>query len=196
MSKTKIHFKGKEYKIDEQLLAEATSAIQETLETLADESGTFFGATFSDGAVLSWDEVLLPENGIKYEYHPEGIVDGMIDGVFSDCLALTSISIPDNIIILNFAAFWCCMALESIRLPRNLEYISDEALYICATLPSITIPRSVTYIGRQAFWRCSALNTITFEGTIEEWAAITKGDNWNGQVPATEVICSDGTVAL
>jgi hypothetical protein len=197
MAKTKIYFKGKEYKIEEQLLAEATSAIQERLETIADEADTFFGATFSDGAVLSWDEVLLPENGIKYEYHPEGILDEMIEAyVFADSMALTSASIPDNITEINVGAFWSCVALESIKLPRSLQYISDETFRTCVVLSSITIPSSVTYIGQQAFFKCVALTTITFEGTMEEWAAIQKGNMWNREVPATEVICSDGTVTL
>jgi hypothetical protein len=54
----------------------------------------------------------------------------------------------------------------------------------------------VTYIGARAFYECSSLTSITFEGTVVEWNAISKSDSWNDQVPATEVICSDGTVSL
>ena len=48
----------------------------------------------------------------------------------------------------------------------------------------------------KAFEYCEALTTIKFEGTIEQWNAITKGTNWKYGVPATYVQCSDGIVTL
>ena len=66
----------------------------------------------------------------------------------------------------------------------------------CTNLTSITIPNSITNIGRMAFYNCPALETINYEGTVEQWNAITKDSNWNMMVPATEVICFDGTVSL
>ncbi len=66
----------------------------------------------------------------------------------------------------------------------------------CTALTNITISNSVTSIGNRAFFNCSSLASITFEGTVEQWKAITLGDEWNYNVPATEVICSDDVVAL
>jgi hypothetical protein len=54
----------------------------------------------------------------------------------------------------------------------------------------------VTSIGEWAFRSCLYLTSITFEGTKAQWNAITKDSDWNYKVPATEVICSDGTVSL
>lgn len=61
---------------------------------------------------------------------------------------------------------------------------------------SVTIPNSVTSIGENAFEYCKNLTEINFDGTIAEWNAITKGYNWNRQVSATKVICTDGEVEL
>jgi len=36
------------------------------------------------------------------------------------------------------------------------------------------------------------LETITYNGTIEEWNAIAKKSQWNQDIPATVVHCSDG----
>ena len=63
-------------------------------------------------------------------------------------------------------------------------------------ITSLRIPVSIKVIGSYAFAGCTSLATIKFEGTVEEWNAIKKGNCWNQDVPATEVICSNGTVSL
>jgi hypothetical protein len=60
----------------------------------------------------------------------------------------------------------------------------------------VEIPDSVTSIGYYAFAYCDSLTSITFEGTVEQWKAISKGSNWKYNVPATKVACKDGDVAL
>jgi hypothetical protein len=46
------------------------------------------------------------------------------------------------------------------------------------------------------FYYCTNLTNIIFESAVEEWNAIALGTDWNLYVPATEVVCSDGVVAL
>jgi hypothetical protein len=41
-----------------------------------------------------------------------------------------------------------------------------------------------------------ALTNIVYEGTIAQWNAIEFTPNWNTNVPATSVTCSDGVVPL
>lgn len=71
---------------------------------------------------------------------------------------------------------------------------------IDATMSSVTIPNTVTIIYTAAFKGCTNLTKITYEGTMAEWNAVELRGAWNGYgeyiVPATEVICSDGTVSL
>ena len=74
--------------------------------------------------------------------------------------------------------------------------ICDSAFMRCNDLTSITIPDSVTSIGARAFYGCIQVTSITFNGTVEEWNAIEKGDGWNWLVRATEVVCSNGEVSL
>lgn len=64
-----------------------------------------------------------------------------------------------------------------------------------SSLESITIPNSVTSIGKGAFWQCSELASIKFNGSVAQWNAIKK-DDFNFNVPATKVVCSDGEVKL
>lgn len=92
-------------------------------------------------------------------------------------------------------AFWGCSDLISITIPDSVTSIDYGAFYSCPGLTSITIPNSVTSIGYGAFRSCSGLTNIIFEGTKEQWNAITKGDNWNNGV-ATDctITCLDGTI--
>ncbi|MBQ8395113.1 MAG: leucine-rich repeat protein [Clostridia bacterium] len=111
---------------------------------------------------------------------------------------ITEIVIPDCITRLGNYAFYECSNLKSVIFGENsqLTSIGDYAFQYCNSLKEIVIPDGVTSIGKYAFFECSSLTTITFEGTVEEWDAISKGTDWNNGVPATEVVCSDGTVAL
>ena len=64
---------------------------------------------------------------------------GIADCAFQGC-AVTSVSIPDSVIIMGSSAFaWC------------------------DNLTSIVIPDSVTTIGNDAFYNCYMLNSVTFE---------------------------------
>jgi hypothetical protein len=81
-------------------------------------------------------------------------------------------------------------------LPNTVTLIETNAFEGCAKLSKINIPRSVDEIAHYAFSGCTNLNAITFEGTKSEWGKIKLCYGWNDNVPATEVICSDGVVKL
>ena len=77
-----------------------------------------------------------------------------------------------------------------------VKEISDNGFVGSANLITIEIPNTIGVIGDNAFAYCSNLNTIKFNGTVEEWKQIELGTDWNSFVPATEVICTNGTVSL
>jgi hypothetical protein len=138
---------------------------------------------------------------------------------FSNCTSLTGVMLPKSMTGIDYAAFRECTSLKSINIPSNVTYIGNEAFLRCRSLTSIVIPASVTSIGEwafnsctgltsvvigdsvtsigeRAFFHCTGLVDITFNGTTSEWNAITKGDDWNYNVPATYVQCTNGRVTL
>lgn len=98
---------------------------------------------------------------------------------------LTSIVIPDNVKTVGDMAFWFCDNLESVTLGAGVETIGDNAFGECPELKSITIPASVTYIGMTVF-DGSGVTDIYYEGTQEQWEAITI-DSWNDVLQAATI---------
>lgn len=74
--------------------------------------------------------------------------------------------------------------------------IGNYAFYGCISLTSVIIPDSVTSIGKSAFYNCTALATLQYDGTTEQWSRISVSSNWNYNIPATQIQCSDGFVML
>ena len=118
------------------------------------------------------------------------------NSAFYNCTGLTNITIPDSVTSIGGEAFRSCVNLTSVTIGNSVTSIGDYAFYNCSGLTSITIPDSVTSIGGVAFYNCTGLTSITFNGTKAQWNAISKDSYWKVSVPATEVICSDGTVSL
>ena len=86
--------------------------------------------------------------------------------------------------------------ITEVLIPDGVASIDLGAFKGCSSITTIHIPASVASIGGYAFNNCTSLTSINFKGTKEQWNAISKGDNWNSNVPAIVVHCSDGDVDL
>ena len=102
----------------------------------------------------------------------------------------------DELTSIGGFAFQNCISLTDITIPSSVTNIGPTAFYSCIWLTNIEIPSSVTSIGEAAFFYCIRLESMSFSGTVEQWNAITKGNNWNLQLSATYVQCTDGQVQL
>lgn len=107
-----------------------------------------------------------------------------------------TLTILKGITTIGTDAFSYCASLTGVTIQNGVTTIGGYSFSHCTKLAYISIPASVTAIDMSAFYNCSSLNSICFEGSVEQWNAIAKGNNWNYKVPATEVVCTDGSVTL
>lgn len=115
---------------------------------------------------------------------------------FDGCEKLTTVQFMEGINTIYSGAFQSCENLNELVLPNTLKEIGDGAFCACDNLANVVIGDELTRIGASAFSGNTKLTSITFNGTVEEWNVISKGNNWNSDVPATKVVCSDGEVNL
>lgn len=138
---------------------------------------------------------------------------------FSGCTGLTSVTIPESVTSIGYKAFSGCTGLEEVSFAETMKNLGKKTFYGCKSLKSFTIPDKAKNIGEALFWDCSNLSSMTigkgvssidkdaffgcfglknivYNGTTEEWNAINKSTDWNTDIPAKEVVCSDGSVSL
>ena len=86
---------------------------------------------------------------------------------FQYCYNLTSITIPNSVILIKGATFFNCTSLTSITIPEGVKSIGNYAFDNCYNLTSITISNSVKNIGKEAFTLCTKLASITLPDSLE-----------------------------
>lgn len=70
-------------------------------------------------------------------------------------------------------------------------------MFFWGAFTEIETPASVTEIERYAFSNCTQLTKIVFKGTMLQWNAISKGEDWASDVPSTCVVqCTDGSLKV
>ena len=142
------------------------------------------------------------------------------NNAFSGCRVLTAIYLPAGVTSIGDSAFNNCGSLNTITVARgNTVYSSEgnnlieiathtlvrgsnnsvipstvtkiaQAAFRRATLTTLTIPVSVTSISNYII-QDSAITSITYEGTAEQWEAVTKARYWNMGKTDIEFTCSD-----
>ena len=115
-------------------------------------------------------------------------------GAFEICNRLTQIYMPDSIEVIGNYAFSGCSSLHNVKLPRNLKKLGVQAFNECTSLSSVEIPVGVTSIDNNVFKDCTNLSKIIYEGTIEQWQAISFGTNWNLNTGEYTIYCNNGII--
>ena len=163
--------------------------------------------------VMEPTEVVLKKYDIKHtatatsiEIPGEIMIPNASSAIFIETVAadfckgnelLRSVVFADNIKYIGANAFDGCSGLTSITIPDSVTSIGSGAFADCSALTSITIPNNVTKINRWVFIRCTNLTSVTYNGTIEQWEAITKGTDWKKNVPSTCIVhCIDGDIPI
>ena len=141
---------------DEELSTVATD--EELNEAITDE----FGVKYSkDGRKL----LKAPQN-LDGTYSVKKGTKIICDMAFYDYSSLSSLVIPDSVIIIGFGAFEGCSSLRSLVIPDSVTSIGDRAFSGCCSLESLVIPDSVTSIGDWTFSDCYSLRSPVIPDSV------------------------------
>jgi len=109
-----------------------------------------------------------------------GEADETVGGVlrscaFENCYALTRVTLPRSITVLEAQAFLLTENIEEITLSDKLESIGSSAFGYLSSLAELTLPATVTSIADNAFEGCTALTLRGYSGSCAESHAAAKG---------------------
>ena len=124
----------------------------------------------------------------------ESIGERAFEGVY-----IEEIILPASLITIGDYAFNHCQSLNKVVFEEGsrIESIGNGAFYSSQFFEEIRIPISITSIGEEAFAWTGIVN-LYFDGTLEEWEKVEKGNNWN--IPMGDyrhyhtIHCSDGII--
>lgn len=86
---------------------------------------------------------------------------------FGDCYSLASVTFEgEGLVSIGNHAFLMCFAISEINLPNSLKTIGDGAFSFTG-IRTLVLPNTVTYLGEEAFMGCSSLATITLSDSLE-----------------------------
>ena len=130
------------------------------------------------------------------------VIPSAIDGktvagfgtAFNGHTSLTSIVIPDSVIVIGGSAFSGCTRLKSVIIPNSVKSIGKEAFSDCAALTTVTIGDSVESIGEYAFYRCTGLTSVYYTGDIAGWCGISFGDQYANPLYNARNLYIDGQI--
>ena len=151
-----------------------------------------------DGILYSYDTTTLieyPSGRTDTTFVVPSFVTYIYGRAFDYALNLNEIVLHDNITKIDKKAF-SDSNISQLILPANLTEMGQAMAQVCPNLTYVEFNNPTGAIGQSIFYNCTQLTTIKFNGTVAEWNALTKGKQWNYNVPATHVICLDGNVAL
>ncbi len=121
---------------------------------------------------------------------PEGVTR-IGNGTFGYLEGVDEVVIPDTVQEIGTHAFYCSK-IKKVTLPSNLKRLEEAVLGQCRSLTEVVIPVSIEYIGKKAFYNTQSMQTLVYAGTVAQWNAIEKAENWDYNTHYTAIQCSDG----
>ena len=129
-------------------------------------------AVTSLGEVFFENEEITSFNELQYF---TGLDEMGLRRAFEKCSNLSSITLPNNVINIEFQTFLSCTNLTSINIPNSVTEILFAA-FARSGLTSIIIPNSVTSIDQSVFRECPNLTSVEIPNSVTKIGACTFQD--------------------
>jgi len=101
---------------------------------------------------------------------PDGVTN--IDGAFTSCANLVSVTFPASLTNVGDYAFSCCYHLADVQISETVTNIGESAFKYCTHLERLTIPSTVTSIGNGAFSACRSLPSIDVASDNQNYCSL------------------------
>lgn len=125
---------------------------------------------------------------------PSGVIK-IGKSAFEGIETLKSVKMCTGLKEIGYNAFSKCTSLETVEFSDGVEIIGICAFAGCTALRSIDLPASLKWITSSAFQGCNLLTTVHYAGSLEQWEKVQGKEKFWGDIPASEVICSDGSAS-
>ena len=121
----------------------------------------------------------------------EGLkVTSVGNSAFAGNEKITSVTLGENIKVVEVAAFVGCENLVEVNLTSSLEKIGSAAFFGCTKLKTISLPSTVKQIGLDSFAACPAVETVNYDGNQSMWSRISVGPN--NDIFDTKLVLAEG----
>lgn len=125
---------------------------------------------------------------------PEGILI-MGDGAFAHCSNITDIWLPNTLTTFGISDIGTviddCPLITTLNIPDNVTSIGTSAIYLKG-LTTVTIGRSIMSIGEYAFGECTNLSNVTINATTPPTLG---NDAFNSNAPGRKIYVPSESVA-
>lgn len=125
-------------------------------------------------------------------------VSSIGSSVFENCTSLESITFPDAVTKIGYFAFENCTGLKKIALPDGVSSLGMGLFSGCTSLESVNIPNGVTALG-YTFSGCKKLKSITIPESVTAISRMTFSDCISLEsivIPKNVSFISDGNDVL
>jgi hypothetical protein len=123
---------------------------------------------------------------------------------FGECWKITKLDIPDGVTFIGNEAFGNTR-IKSLTIPEGLTeilFIPVSGIYDAingplssVSLTTLYLPSTLTKLDIYAMRNSRNLTSIYFNGTVQMWQNVEKGDNWDYNTGEYTVYCTDGQIS-
>ncbi len=138
--------------------------------------------------------IVSPENQVFFS--KDGILYSKETGniLFIPANLRGEVVISDTVTDMLNHSFRTQSEVTAITLPSGLTQISTMQFLGCSGLTRLYVPAAIKLLDIQALNGCTSLTDIFYDGTKEQWEAITKEDDWYKGSGDFVIHCTDGDI--
>lgn len=162
-NENEVHYNPIETRVVAKFNVTSTSSATTILANSTQTSEIEIDGVIQPSVVTSYTFDTTGEHTVKYTLADPTTVS---EHIFSNCINLTNVVIPNSVIYIDIGAFQNCTGLTNVTIPNSVTTIYSQVFSGCSGLTSISISNKVDFIGNQAFAGCINLTNVVLPNSV------------------------------